>query len=123
VSPKDCARDVYEIVPIREEVPDERALSDVQALLERLTRSANELANDHDATSGFGSPYMLHELQVVQLCIHTMAQIHCLANVEGFEALAKAPPKDVDAGAVREAFDVRFWRAPLFKGIGSCQLS
>lgn len=93
---------VDEVVPFRQEVSNEGALSQANAFGGSLPRPGNEPAGENDSPSGLCIPQVLHKPQIVEMRLDSAPHVAGLAYIEGLELVSPLPTEYVNSGGRRQ---------------------
>ena len=73
---------IYQVMALGEEVADEAAFNQPQALIQLLSRLGNERSCEQNALAGFGIFQVLHEAETIGMHLDpTPHCVSCLADV------------------------------------------
>src|SRR5690348_10648760 len=96
--PQSSALLIHEIVPLREEVANQRAFSQSRTLPNLLTLLGNDVASKDDALARLCIVKVLHQSEVVQVTSDSAANVARFADVERFELRAPASTENIHSG-------------------------
>jgi hypothetical protein len=108
-----CPRNVHEIVAIRQEVADERTLSDRQNSIDLLALTGVNGSRDDDTFASFGASQVLHQTEVVELPLYSLADVSGLPHVQRLKSFGPHATHDVDARVGRERIQIDLVRRAL----------